>query len=390
MASLDVPSRPGPKPIVSSSSEVTSLALKAEAHDHDEHLHRRFFIGPMPEKVLPNPLGNAKGKTRAPTLRDLDDCSDDESHLAHIIKENAFAFFIRQGGREEDWGEDEERGARREMVRRWRESPWADIMRKRREDGRNSKRATNRWMGSSFEIGEIAGINVIQEADMTRSLLPSSMSHQSSFNGTTSVTPYLPLDAAVNQVTQTSQDPQNSPGRPSASTFTTEGQETFVTAPSEPQASTSLSHGRPETPKRDNAQPEDESPLQANSHEPISSSRSALLPPPTASPTGSPPRPNPPKRPTLKISSLLRGEGTSKKRKGKDKGKRVHYDLSPTTPASSGPPEDPAPPGEVLQRTGEEVQDTSAGAMSTSAEISDIQWGDVVMRGKSSMPVIAN
>ncbi|KAJ8080665.1 hypothetical protein PM082_017499 [Marasmius tenuissimus] len=392
MTSLDIPSRPGPHPVTSSTSVGSSSALKAEAHDHDEHLHRRFFIGPMPEKVLPNPLSDKKGKGRAATLRNLEDCEDDcENHLTHIIKENAFAFFLRQGGREEDWGEDEERSARREMIRRWRESPWADIMRKRREEKQNSKRATNCWMGSSFEIGEIAGINVIQEADVTRSFFSSSMSNQSSFNGTASITPYLPLDAAVTQITQASQAPEDLPERPSSSRFTSTGQETFVTASSEPQASTA-SLVRPETPKLNDAQAEPEALHQPHSTDTISSSRSALLPPPTASPTDPASRPEPSKRPTLKLSFLLRGEGTSKKVKDKPKGKKVRYDLSPVsvTPILSDSAEDPAPPGEVLQRTGEEVQDTSAGAMSTSAEISDLQWGDVVMRDRMLVRILSS
>ncbi|KAL0580133.1 hypothetical protein V5O48_001909 [Marasmius crinis-equi] len=393
MASLDVPSRPGPRPIPSSASVASSSALKAEARHHDEHLHRRCFIGPMPEKVLPNPLSDKKGKKRARTLRECDECDEEESHLSHIIKENAFAFFLHQGGREEDWGEDEERSARKEMIRRWRESPWADAMRKRREDKR--KRPANRWMGSSFEIGEIAGINVIQEADASRSFLASSMSHQShqsSFHGTTSITPYLPLDAVVSQI---SQSPTQS-RRPSHTQNISAGQETFVTAFSELQASTSsVPQVQVEADNDHPASPElSPSPEVAppNSGEIVSSSRSALLPPPAQTNADSTSPKGTPRRPTLKLPSLLRGEGTSKKENKKDKGKKVHYDLSPVSPATNSDlsPHEPAPPAEVLQRSGEEVQDTSAGAMSASAELDDLHWGEVVMRDRMLVRILSS
>ena len=93
--------------------------MKHEARHDDEHIHRRFFIGPMPEKALAEPLGDRKGKKKANLTASTEEY--EEAKLHRIINENAFAFFLRHGGREEDWNEDQERSVRQEMARRWRE-----------------------------------------------------------------------------------------------------------------------------------------------------------------------------------------------------------------------------------------------------------------------------
>ena len=56
--------------------------------------------------------------------------------------------------------------------------------------------------------------------------------------------------------------------------------------------------------------------------------------------------------------------------KGKGKGKKVHYADEP-----------PAPPGEVLDRSGTEVNETSAGAAVQATAENQVAWGDVIMRG---------
>ncbi|KAF9007668.1 hypothetical protein BDZ89DRAFT_965606 [Hymenopellis radicata] len=65
-----------------------------------------------------------------------------------------------------------------------------------------------------------------------------------------------------------------------------------------------------------------------------------------------------------------------------DKGKhKVHYADKPVL----SPIPDPAPVAEVLQRSGDDVQDTSAGAMSTDAagvNTRTVDWGQVVLRDR--------
>ncbi|KAG7088497.1 hypothetical protein E1B28_012485 [Marasmius oreades] len=375
MASLEIPSRPPPQPIHPSSSGPSVSAYRMESRHHDEHLNPRFFIGPMPEKVLPDPeilSSNKKGKKHANLLRGLDDSEQDDVQLAQIIKENAFAFFLHQGGREEDWGEDKERCVRREMARRWRESTWVILMKNRREE--KQKRIPNRWMGSSFEIGEIAGINVISEAAAVRSLVSSTTSFQSSCNETT--VPYLPLDAAISQISS----PSNPSERPEASRVLSSGQQTFVTAPSEPQPSSSQAKIDVEVETQHTHSP-------TFSGDPRTSSQTPLLSPPSLPALNSSrsDRQETPRRPIIKLPSLVRGDPP----KDKGKGKKVHYDLSPVTLTSNGPRE-PAPPSEVLQRSGEEVQDTSAGAMSASVDVTDLQWGDVVMRDRMLVRIFSS
>ena len=63
-------------------------------------------------------------------------------------------------------------------------------------------------------------------------------------------------------------------------------------------------------------------------------------------------------------STLSNGSGV------RGKGKTVHY-----------ADEQPAPPIEVLTRTGDQVEDTSAGAALQATVENQIEWGDVIMRG---------
>ena len=60
--------------------------------------------------------------------------------------------------------------------------------------------------------------------------------------------------------------------------------------------------------------------------------------------------------------------------KGKLPERLVHYSDSPRVRTPG-----PASPSEVLERTGSDVEETSAGAA-----LSDLDWGDVVMRGLKS------
>lgn len=126
---------------------------------HHEH-HRRVFVGPMPEKVIKQAeQGVSQSKSRG---------SEHWDEISEVIKRNAFSFFIRQGGRPEDWGEDEERNVVNEMFRRWRDSEWAHIWRHRRD---KVVTQTSHWVGNSFEVGQFLGVNILKETEATRDIL---------------------------------------------------------------------------------------------------------------------------------------------------------------------------------------------------------------------------
>ncbi|KAF7365311.1 hypothetical protein MVEN_00403100 [Mycena venus] len=115
----------------------------------------------MPEKVVPLPEATpSKGKKKRRHLLGSGDRDDEDAHISQIIKEHAFAFFIQQGGNEEDWEETREQSVREEMLRRWRDTEWGAILGRQRQ---SKEPKAKRWIGGSFEIGDILGVNILQE-----------------------------------------------------------------------------------------------------------------------------------------------------------------------------------------------------------------------------------
>ncbi|KAF8073812.1 Pleckstrin homology domain-containing protein [Lyophyllum atratum] len=312
--------------------------------------HRRVFIGPMPEKVISQTEAHLKKKKQGrgiPHHPSQDEDTTDD--VSDIIKQNAFTFFIREGGRPEDWGEDEERNVVEEMFRRWRSSEWANIWRHRQQN--QAAAPTSRWVGGTFEVGRFLGVNILQDAESTRDQrsIASGSARRVSF--------------AASRVSH---------DRP-RSTASTQGQETFVTAPtgSHPVPSTSRL-------KRDVGTPVGSTSI--GDSLPASSSTSLLRPAleqnaadGRKSQTEIIPRPILEPRSVSTISDGAVATG----RKGKTK--LVHY--------ADIPEEAPAPPSEVLERTGNfSLQDTSAGAAAfatpTSPSPPSLDWGDVVLRDR--------
>lgn len=340
---------------------LPSISVSAAGDSPDpEHAHSRMFIGPMPEKVVSQTEAHIKKKRRRLFHKSTEEGDDD---ISHIIKQNAFNFFIREGGRAEDWGEDEERSAVEEMVRRWKGSEWAAIWtHRRRKDTAN--RQTSRWVGGSFEVGRFLGVNILQGSESTRDALssyrerPSMASHSArrvSFSGShsTYATTHAPRSSMA--------------------------QETFNTAPSQLTRSTSRVKADQGTSEIGGSSSTGESALD-------SSTRSLLRPAlERLGPNGAKVRTEVMPRPIIKAPSLSAlSDGaipTSPDKKGK--GRLVHYaDIPPQEPSQEL---GPAPPSEVLERTGSAVEDTSAGASTTLDNSpsfgSDLNWGDVVMRG---------
>ncbi|KAL0960649.1 hypothetical protein HGRIS_005678 [Hohenbuehelia grisea] len=331
---------------MSSSLNRTSSATSCSAGSlagtcNDIHVHRRTFVGPMPEKVVSTTEERVQNRARSlfHGRRTFETLDDGDKVMPKVIRDHAFRFFIKHGGKPEDWGEEEERNAVEEMLHRWKESEWGSVLRRRRKEPET--RQTTRWVGGSFEIGNVLGINILEDT-------PENISNAS----TSPTSPRRPDSSSV---------------RPS--TF---AGDSFVTAQTEFQDSPPSTNEAPHVTLNASALPEPLSALNGytpehqNGHTaPSPTSSTALLRPSLGLRDDQPPshaRTEVFHRSIIRLPSSFRSDtqmGTLKK--GKGKGKSVHYEeLSPLDQNGRAP--SPAPPGEVLQRRGSEIEETSAGA----------------------------
>ena len=308
----------------------------------EEHRHRRRFIGPMPERVLTSEVtasrqsqkkrrrGASGSKVSVNSLEDGDQC------LRDAIKAHAYEFFKGHGGKDSDWGEEEEMSVREEMLKRWRQSEWGKA-RSAKESG-----VKNRWVGTSFDIGTFLGINILDKATLTTSPMSS---------------------------------PPPSPTKSTHTTSTKTGNqssvvETFITAPSKlpSRAPTRRNDLIPGTP--------------SDSRNPLPGS--ALVTPLDERPgtgveeslQGSSQVMDRLQAPDL--ASVAQSNGTAdhsvtpSQRKGKKK--QVHYEDNTHEDA-------PTAPSDVLARCGQEVAETSAGAAEAASANITLEAGGVLMRG---------
>jgi hypothetical protein len=209
------------------------------------------------------------------------------------------------------------------MLRRWRETEWGAIWGRRKQD--NEPKPTNRWIGGSFEVGNILGVNILQEPP--ESIRNSNRSARSipRLGGSTS---YLPL--------------------------TTDDRE-YVTA-------------------------HEATSFYATSLHAPEAGGSILRPPLSAEEAGRKIQSDSGARPTLEIATPAIKSDSHIAVLGKQRERAVHYAESPTREAPS-----PVPPSEVLERSVSEIPDTSAEAMATQAPRRRVPWGEVVMRGGLSV-----
>ncbi|KAJ3827599.1 Pleckstrin homology domain-containing protein [Lentinula raphanica] len=344
--------------IVSSSSNATTSASNLD--DQLQHVHKRFFIGPMPQNALLPPEELKQQAKRKHVFTRIGSSDSTEEELSQIIKIHARSFFLRQGGREEDWSENEEQSTREEMYKRWKESEWGVALRRLRgqsEASSNKNPPADHWIGGSFEIGNIAGINIMDEAE--------SLSKVSTRTSQLSA-PSIPLESVI---------------EPASGSVATE-QQTFVTAPSEPVQSPDVHNPASQIRAVSSAEGE-----HRDSDATSPSSSTALLRPSLTRKHDSGPshtQSEPPRRPIIKLPSFSRGSGDHPHKMKKS----VHYNLSPVESNASSPP---ASPSAVLERTGTDVSGTSAGAMSIAA-MGDpqINWGDTVMRDRMCVRIYSN
>lgn len=89
-----------------------------------------------------------------------DDESLDASYssaVRDVLDRNAHAFFLRQGGRAEDWDDGARDNVRDELMKQWQECPWTRALQRTTQRGAG----VTHWVGTTFEVGSVLGVNVL-------------------------------------------------------------------------------------------------------------------------------------------------------------------------------------------------------------------------------------
>lgn len=340
-------------------SPLQNLSLGPTGTPKD--VHRRIFIGPMPEKVIAHAEG--QGKKAKLTVGSVLSFSFDNNHevgradktdeVTRTLKENAFRFFLHHGGNPEEWDEDEEQNLIEQMTKLWKESEWGKLWSHRHHRRKNDPQSANsRWFGKSFEVGNLLGMNVMQEGGH---LINKSVKINS--------------ETGPSRLSQVDTDVLST-----SAPRTSSGIETFSTPRSSFLGVVSAA---------DDVQlKEAESPLlnEGTEHDPSpTSSRTALLLKTRVDTTSS----GTPQR-TIEIVSQ-NAVPSSSEVDPKGKVRMVHYD-DDSGSMNPAPVPGPAPPEAVLRRTKDTVEPNTSLAATLVPEQSpdsteDLIWGDVVLRG---------
>ena len=342
------------------------------------HTLPRIFIGPLPKRVLSSAQQSVAKHVKRPRRlfgfnQSRQTPTENDEPVEELINHYAYAFHLKLGGSEGDWNEERENSVKDEMFQRWRESPWGRLWRgKKDSDSPNASHA--RWVlpndAGSFQIGDFLGLDTYAEPAPTNPRLSNSSNEE---GPSTSRRVHY--------------------GDPSTTTGNT-----FVTARSHisPEPETAL----PVPPSQSLSLLEDSPAPSGDRDMPIATSSASLIRvvpaadrPPIRGHLRTEPNHGVFKlKPALRSRALApasviddtphafdRGKG---KGKGKAKKVLVHVPHDPSPPA---------PPGEVLQRTGNDMEGTSAAAAeefqaattsSTSLDVPD-EYDDARMRGES-------
>ncbi|KAL1713014.1 Pleckstrin homology domain-containing protein [Schizophyllum commune] len=305
------------------SSSSASQNTSSTPRGNGTHAHLRYFIGPLPDKIVSDTETRLE-RSRFRTFLRLPGSSDDNGGadaVSELVRDQAFNIYIREGGREENWGEDREDTVVDDLLRRWRESEWARALSRRKGQGQ-----AQRWVGNSFEVGNFLGSNVLTERMYSR-------------------------------------NPDNPPSHPrphalSLQPHTDTPLKSIISLPSLAIQSDSAANtpSAPRTPNKRVVHYAD-------------------------SPVKSPKATKPPRSPISGLPTESGGAALS-----------GQQDLSHTSePLSASPTEahypneeeSPVSPTEVLQRSGTDVQDTSAGATQDSlVQAVETDYNGVVMRDR--------
>ncbi len=147
------------------------------------HTLSRFFLGPLPEHVVSDAQHLVTKSVNRPRgffsfTQAQQSPSETDEPVEELIDQYAYAFYLKLGGSEEDWNQEQESYVKNEMLRRWRESAWGRLWRRRKE---NSDTTHARWVlpndTGSFQVGEFLGLNTYAEqASRDTRLTPGSSS----------------------------------------------------------------------------------------------------------------------------------------------------------------------------------------------------------------------
>ena len=133
------------------------------------HTLYRFFLGPLPERVVSDAQRLVAKSVNRPRgffsfTQAQQHPSDADEPVEELIDQYAYAFYLKLGGSKENWNEEQESYVKNEMLRRWRESAWGRLWRRRKE---NSDTAHAGWVlpndTGCFQVGEFLGLNTYAE-----------------------------------------------------------------------------------------------------------------------------------------------------------------------------------------------------------------------------------
>ena len=365
-----------PKVVITPSSEI--------AKRNDAHSHRRRFIGPLPEELLSQVINVVESQPKRrgwfssrrrqqdqpeePSSSDSDSDSEyGEQGIRDAIREHAQQFFLGHGGRAEDWHEDTERHVREEMWRAWRDSQWGKLRAQRKEAARNAN--VKRWVGSSFDVGVFLGVDLLGRASST-SAAPSAARAPSTstippvslterpglgFAHVTPLTPITPSSYAGESFFTAYSQPEST--APPSEDTTDSNHETPLAGPSR-HTTTTPPQVEPDSSASTPGAEHSSTPAQSD----------------TALVSSPPPIQNAPSVAQSDSAALPKSPDAKQR-------KTVRYNL-PDEESELVEESPPASPGEVLRRSGDEVQGTSAGAAQQATRENQVKWGDVVMRGQ--------
>jgi hypothetical protein len=352
----------------------------------DAVVHRRIFIGPMPERVISQMEMQANQKKPKTTLGSVFSLTlePDKSHggdkieeVTRLVKTHAFRFFVHEGGDPHNWDEQQEDNVADELMRRWKVSDWGELW-THRHDRRKGAGGSNNWFGTSFEVGSLLGVNLLQAGEHIHAKNPL----MSSTEAGTSATQDEPNEVQV--LARSTSTPLTSSSKshlPISRIDTTSSKVSHHETIPE-----SLMVNDPEI--RDDAVPT-----------PASSVTKLLHAGPTSEQEQKA-KSQPDLRISPKPQEVNRAQTDMPATNVKGKARMVHYEeLSDSSP--SPPMARPAPPEDVLSRNESttDINTSSAAALQTDLALDrstnppedEMKWGDIFLRGDEMsrwLPVI--
>ena len=308
-------------------------------------LQRRIFIGPMPERLIAQSVETQPKQAKLNagsvfSLNTVHSSSDKCEEVTSVLRDNAFKFFLHHGGKADDWKEDDEQDLIDELLSRWKGSEWGQLWERRHHTQEQQSVISNKWFGTSFEVGTLLGVNITQ-----------SQRHLNAFS-----------------VHPTESLPQELPGLMNLETGDSMGAKALSTFPTDILSPGSVNAG--EEGNNDFATTSETSRYQANDSRNDARPSSDLL--------------------NLALSDNVAPSGLDPDRRltAEEKGKaKVHYLKAPEDNNTASPVS--TDPEMVLERTKTTVGlDTSFSANPTfvldnikSSTPSELSWGGIVLRG---------